>query len=138
MINQNKNPIRVAPESVTLDTNWSTPIAIPLRGLLHGSTDFQYRPGEISSIYLKLDNISTAASVTIRTCADVTGDFAIIPEATGTIYAGISTATKGSVCFHGSEYKAAFEADASGYWYFTAKVNAGTADLTDVVFTVTL
>lgn len=138
MINQNKNPIRVAPESLSLSTDWCPPVAIPLRGQLGGNADFPYRPGEISSIYLKLDSISTAASVDIRVCADATGDFSIIPEATGTIYAGLTTSTKGSVCFHGSEYKAAFEADSDGYWYFTAKTNAGTADLTDIVFTVTL
>ncbi len=138
MINQNKNPIRVQPSEVTLGTDWCTPIAIPLRGQISGGPGFYCRPGEISSIYLKLDTISTAASVTIRVYSDVTGNFIVLPEASGTIYAGLTTSTKGSVVFHGSDYKAATECDSSGNFYFTAKTNAGTAVLTDVVFTTSL
>lgn len=83
----------------------------------------------LDSISIRLENISSATTVTMRLCWDAAGDKVVCPDTEATISTGLTTSTTGYVVY-------AFELPIYGATatdetlYLFIKTNTGTADMT--------
>jgi hypothetical protein len=112
--------------------------ALEVRGVsgVVGPSDFPYRFLEFESLFVALSSIAGGAStVTIRICSDVTGDQAVIAEATATIYAGLTTATLGSLSIHMLDYTAACAVGTNQTLYVFFKTDVGTVTVDGSILT---
>lgn len=124
-------PVSTGTITTALTTAFVTPIAInilnnaaqPAPGVKEPtSAKFGVR---ISAIYVHVDTIVTAASLTIRVSPDATADQILVPDTTATLSTGFTTATKGGVVYK-------VDVDAwleTPTFYVTVRTNAGTANL---------
>ena len=79
----------------------------------------------LSAIYIQVDTIVTATSLTVRATSDAPGDLIIVPDTTATLSTGITTAVRGGVVLKiDVDYKAS---DSNFYVHF--RTNAGTCNV---------
>jgi hypothetical protein len=79
----------------------------------------------LSAIYIQVDTIVTATSLTVRATSDAAGDLIIVPDTTATLSTGITTAVRGGVVLKiDVDYKAS---DSNFYVHF--RTNAGTCNV---------
>lgn len=84
----------------------------------------------ISGIYIQVDNIVGAASITMRVTQDAAGDLIIVPDTTANLSTGITTATRGGVVFKVDiDYK---HTDSIAWMHF--RTNAGNCNIRVVDF----
>lgn len=55
--------------------------------------------GRLHSVIYHVSAISSAATLTMRLCTDTAGDVMLVTDTDGTIYPGVTTATKGSISY---------------------------------------
>ena len=92
---------------------------------VQGNIDFK---GVVDGIYVHVNTIAGATSVTLRVCLDADGDYPLIPDATATISTGVTTAASGCASF---KFGAPLKQILGGKnLYLFIKLDAGTANLT--------
>jgi len=85
--------------------------------------DAPYR-GYVSLIVAQVSSIAGGATtLTMRICRDATGDECIITDTTSQLFAGLTTATKGSACYSLNAFASLEAADKV---YVFLKTNSGT------------
>ena len=103
-------------KKLTIDTEY-WPDGAPFLGRLH-------------SLVIHVSAISSAGTITWRLCDDTTGDKSLVTDTAGALFAGITTATKGSASFR-------IDLDvgltAGDEIYFFAKVDAGSVTIDEVI-----
>ena len=82
------------------------------------------RQGTLGALYVYLDTIVTAATVTVRVTRDAAGDECLMPDTASTIYTGVSTAADGSAVF---DLDIPFALLSQDEVYVFLKLDAGTA-----------
>lgn len=85
--------------------------------------------GIVNGIHVRLTNVVTATKVTIRLCADSSGDFTLVPDTEATLVPGLTTA--GSACAAFAVNLPLFQVLGplgNGNLYLFAKVDGGSAD----------
>ena len=85
--------------------------------------------GIVNGIHVRVTNVVTATKVSIKLCADPTGDFTLVPAVEATIDPGITTANAGCAAF--AVNLPLFQVlgpIGNGTLYLFAKVDAGSAD----------
>jgi len=92
--------------------------------------------GILEGIQVKLTSAGTAATCTIRLCADAAGDEVLIPDTDATLVAGITTATTKSAAY--SVHLPLFQLldfPGNGSLYLFCKVDADTPTMAETVLT---
>jgi hypothetical protein len=85
--------------------------------------------GIVEGIHVRLTTIAGGAKeVTIRVCLDAAGDISIVPDTTGEIATGLTTADSGCAAFKVGI--PIFQVLTGTTLYIFAKLDAGTADFT--------
>ena len=92
-------------------------------GRRESGLDYEVPYGECQGIWVEVDTISSATSLTVMLCADADGDVPMLSSGAVTIDTGITTNTKGMIqVFFGMPFYCGQDTDAV-YLFF--KTNAG-------------
>jgi hypothetical protein len=83
--------------------------------------------GIVEGIHVRLTNIGAATKLTIRICADPSGDFTLVPDTTADLAIGVTTPTSACAAFKvGIPLFQILGGPGNGVLYLFAKVDAAT------------
>lgn len=85
--------------------------------------------GRLHSVIYHVSSISSAATITFRLCTDAAGDNMLVTDTDGTIFAGVTTATAGSVSFR-LDYDVGLDSGSTVYLFH--KVNTGSLTIDSI------
>lgn len=100
----------------------------PAASSVAGTTRTRRFQGIVEAITVEFSTIVTAASVTIRLCADEDGDVCLVPDTEADISLGATTSTSGTIVVQVGIPLAAYVNSDQRLWLF-AKVDAGSATM---------
>lgn len=90
------------------------------------------RRGDLGALYVFLDTIVTATTLTIRVTRDANGDECLVPDTDSTIWTGVTNSTDGSAVF---DLDIPFGLVGGDTVYVFLKLNAGTANWNESALT---